>query len=74
MEEEGLINKVVISSRPVQTEYTVTGKGKMIEPILERLAEFSMRYEPKVIFKDGKQQDFEGLFGNNTRLSSVYNY
>jgi DNA-binding HxlR family transcriptional regulator len=71
MEESGLINRVVVSSRPVQTEYTVTGKGKMIEPILELLAEFSMRSEPKVIFKDGKHRDLEELFGNNTRFSSV---
>ena len=71
MEEADLINRIVVSSRPVQTEYTVTGKGKMIEPILELLAEFSMRYEPKVIFKAGKQRDLEELFGNNTRFSSV---
>jgi DNA-binding HxlR family transcriptional regulator len=71
MEEADLINRIVVSSRPVQTEYTVTGKGKMIEPILELLAEFSMRYEPKVIFKAGKQRDLEELFGNNTRFSYV---
>jgi DNA-binding HxlR family transcriptional regulator len=71
MEEADLINRIVVSSRPVQTEYTVTGKGKMIEPILELLAEFSMRYEPKVIFKAGNQRDLEELFGNNTRFSSV---
>jgi DNA-binding HxlR family transcriptional regulator len=74
MEESGLINRVVVSSRPVQTEYTVTGKGKMIEPILELLAEFSMRSEPKVIFKDGKHRDLEELFGNNTPFSSVFDY
>ena len=33
-----------------------------------------MKYESKVKFKDGKQRDFEGVFGNNTRLSSVYDY
>lgn len=74
MEEAGLINREVVSNRPVQTEYSISGKGKMIEPILELLAEFSMRYEPKVIFKDGKQRDMEELFGNNIRLSSVYDY
>lgn len=58
--------------RPVQTEYTLAGKGEMIEPILERLAEFSITCEPKVIFKDGKQLDFEGVFGNNIQLSTVY--
>jgi DNA-binding HxlR family transcriptional regulator len=74
MEEEGLINRVVVSSRPLQTEYYVTEKGKMIEPILELLAEYSMRHEPKVIFKDGKERSMGELFGNNTQLSSVYDY
>jgi len=74
MELDGLINRIVVSKRPVQTEYVVTEKGRTIEPILELLAEFAMKYEPRVIFKDGKQRDFEGVFGNNTRLSSVYDY
>ena len=64
MEEEGLINRAVISSRPVKTEYSITEKGKTLEPVLELLAEFSMKYEPKIIFKDGKQKDFEDVFGN----------
>lgn len=74
MEEEGIVNRVVVSSRPVQTEYFVTEKGMMIEPLLEVLAEFSMKYEPKIIFKDGKQRNLEGLLGSGTRLSSVYDY
>jgi DNA-binding HxlR family transcriptional regulator len=34
MEEDGLIYRVVVSSRPMHTEYAVTEKGKMVEPIL----------------------------------------
>lgn len=64
MEEEGLINRAVIQNRPVQTAYSITEKGKTLEPVLELLAEFSMKYEPKIIFKDGKQKDFEDVFGN----------
>ena len=74
MEQEGLIKRVVTSSRPVQTEYSITEKGKMIEPMLELLAAFSMRYEPKVTFRDGKERSFEGVFGANVRLSNVYDY
>ena len=73
MEEEGLINRLVVSSRPVQTEYHLTEKGKMIGPMLELLAEFSMRHEPKIKLKNEKQLDPEEL-GNNIRLSSVYDY
>lgn len=64
MEEEGLINRAVIQNRPVQTAYSITEKGKTLEPVLELLAEFSMKYEPKIIFKDGKLKDFEDVFGN----------
>jgi DNA-binding HxlR family transcriptional regulator len=74
MEEDGLINRAVISTRPAQTEYSLTEKGKTLEPILELLAEFSMRYQPKIIFKDGKQRDLEDVFGNKKSLSSVYDF
>ena len=74
MEKEGLIKRVVISTKPAQTEYSVTEKGKALEPVLELLGDFSMRYEPMVIFKDAKPRGFEGVFGSNVRLSSVYDY
>jgi DNA-binding HxlR family transcriptional regulator len=48
-----------ISARPVQIEYYVTEKGKMMEPMLELMAEFFMKYEPEVIFEDGKQYDMD---------------
>jgi DNA-binding HxlR family transcriptional regulator len=74
MEKEGLIKKALISTKPVQTEYSVTKKGKTLEPVLELLGEFSMRYEAVVIFKDSKPHDFEGVYGRNVRLSSLYDY
>lgn len=74
MEKEGLIKREVISTNPVQTEYSVTEKGKTLEPVLELLGEFSMKYEPKVIFKDAQPRDFKDAFGNNVRLSSIYDY
>ena len=33
MEKEGLINRVVISTKPILIEYSTTEKGKMIEPV-----------------------------------------
>jgi DNA-binding HxlR family transcriptional regulator len=74
MEKEGLITRVVISTKPVQIEYSLTKKGRMFEPILRLLGELSVKYEPKVIFKDGKPRGPEGVFGRNVRLSSVYEY
>ena len=74
MEKEGLITREVISTKPVQIEYSLTKKGKMFEPVLKLLGEFSVKYEPAVIFKDGKPRGPEGVFGRNVRLSSVYEY
>lgn len=74
MEKEGLIKREVISTNPLQTEYLVTEKGKTLEPILELLGEFSMRYESRVIFNDAKPRDLKDVFGSNVRLSYVYDY
>jgi DNA-binding HxlR family transcriptional regulator len=65
MEKEGLITRVVISTKPVQIEYSLTKKGKMFEPILRFLGELSVKYEPKVVLKDGKPRGPEGVFGRN---------
>jgi len=62
MEQEGLISRVIISNRPIQTEYSVTEKGKMIEPILEKLAEFSMKYEPEVNIQRRKTTGYGRTF------------
>ena len=74
MEKEGLITRVVIPTKPIQIEYSLTKKGKMLEPVLKLLGEFSVKYEPALIFKDGKPRGPEGVFGRNVRLSSVYDY
>jgi DNA-binding HxlR family transcriptional regulator len=37
----------------VQTEYSLTEKGRALESILADIAIFSTKYEPKTIFKDG---------------------
>jgi DNA-binding HxlR family transcriptional regulator len=74
MEKEGLITRVVISTKPVQIEYSLTEKGETFEPILKLLGQLSVKYEPAIIFKDGKPRDFEDVFGRNVRLSSVYDY
>ena len=44
MEKEGLITRVVISTKPVQIEYSLTKKGKIFEPILRLLGELSVKY------------------------------
>lgn len=46
-----------------QREYTLNEKGNMLEPVLELLGEFSMRFESATVFEDGKPLDFEDVFG-----------
>lgn len=74
MENNGLISRIVVSERPIQVRYYLTEKSKELEPILKLLAEFSMKHTPKTIFEDGKSRDFEDVFGNKRKLSSVYDY
>ena len=48
-------------------EYSLTEKGMMFEPVLKLLGELSVKYEPEIIFKDGKSRGPEGVFGRNVR-------
>jgi len=54
MERAGLITRKVFHEVPVRVEYSLTEKGKALQPIIEKMAEFSMLYCCKDVFKDGK--------------------
>ncbi len=71
MEESGLINRKVIDRRPLQVEYSLTAKGKSVEPILVQIANFSMHWEPKKIFKKEKPMTVKQTFGTE-RLSKIW--
>jgi DNA-binding HxlR family transcriptional regulator len=74
LEDFGLVKRTLINSRPPQTEYSLTEKGMALEPILAQIAAFSSRYEPKTIFKDGRQRiTVKQIFGAE-RLSEIYDY
>jgi DNA-binding HxlR family transcriptional regulator len=74
MEDSGLIKRKIINTRPVQTEYSLTDKGKALEPILADVAIFSTKYEPKTIFKDGKPRTTIKEIFRTERLPEVYDY
>lgn len=58
MEKSKLVHRKVLPEMPVRVEYyTLTEKGKDLVFILEQMAAFSMRHEPK-IFRDGKCSSF----------------
>jgi len=63
MEKDGLITREVFHETPVRIEYTLTEKGRALEPILDQMAAYSMKYCPKDVFKDGRARKFEDVYG-----------
>jgi DNA-binding HxlR family transcriptional regulator len=62
MENDGLIERKVYPDTPVRIEYSITEKGRALEPILDQMSTFSMRYCAKDIFKDGKPRKPEQIY------------
>ena len=71
LEEYGLIERKVTQQRPLHVEYSLTKKGKALDPILALMAEFSFQYEPEKIFKDKKPRHVKQYFGTES-LAEVY--
>ena len=63
MEKDGLIERKVYAETPIRVEYNITEKGKALEPILDQMSAFSMKYCAKDIFKDGKARKPEQVYG-----------
>jgi DNA-binding HxlR family transcriptional regulator len=63
MEKDGLIERKIYHDTPVRIEYIITEKGKALEPILDQMSAFSMKYCAKDIFKDGKARKPEQVYG-----------
>ncbi|MBI2185384.1 MAG: helix-turn-helix transcriptional regulator [Thaumarchaeota archaeon] len=70
MKKEGLIQRKVFPETPVRIEYSLTGKGKALIPILEQMAEFSTQHCSKDVFKDGKPRNFQEVLGAWKRIRS----
>lgn len=67
MEENGLITRKSFNETPPRVEYSVTTKGKAVEPILEQMAAYSIFHYPEVVFKDKKPRTFEEFMGRKTK-------
>ncbi len=64
MEKIGLIKRKVYSHEtPIRVEYCPTEKGLALQPILDMMAAYSMRYCSKDVFKDAKPREFEDVYG-----------
>ena len=62
LDEYGLLERKVTQQRPLQVEYSLTKKGKALDPILSLMAEFSFQYEPEKIVKDKKPRHMKQYF------------
>jgi DNA-binding HxlR family transcriptional regulator len=63
MERLGLIKRKVYSNeRPIRVEYSLTQKGLALQPILDMMAAYSMKYCSKDIFKDAKPREFKEIY------------
>jgi DNA-binding HxlR family transcriptional regulator len=71
LEDFGVIQRNVTKTRPPEVEYTLTEKGKALEPILTKIGEYSMMFEAKMIFKDKKPKTVRQVFGSEI-LSEIY--
>ena len=50
MENDGIISRQVYNETPIRIEYYLTQKGKELQPILEQMALFSVKYCGDQIF------------------------
>jgi len=63
MEKAGLIKRKVFSNeKPVRIEYYLTEKGSALQPILDIMAAYSMKYCSKDVFRDAKPRPFEKVY------------
>jgi DNA-binding HxlR family transcriptional regulator len=66
MEKVGLIKRrVYYNQTPVRIEYYPTEKGLALQPILDMMAAYSMKYCSKDVFKDSKPREFRQIYGRD---------
>lgn len=62
MEKNGIIEKRIYPGTPIRIEYTITKKGIGLNPVLEAMASFSMKYCAPDVFKDGKPRIMKEIY------------
>lgn len=63
MERFGLIKRKVYSNEiPIRIEYYPTQKALALQPILDMMAAYSMKYCSKDVFKDAKPREFKEIY------------
>jgi DNA-binding HxlR family transcriptional regulator len=63
LENGGIIKRKIYSENPVRAEYLITKKGRMLRPVLEQMAAFSLSYCSDSVFEDRKPRSFKEIVG-----------
>ncbi len=63
LENGGIIKREIYSENPVRAEYLITKKGRMLRPVLEQMAAFSLSYCSDSFFEDKKPRSFKEIVG-----------
>src|SRR5438067_1402143 len=75
MEKLGLIRRKVYSHEtPIRVEYSPTEKGLALQPVLDMMAAYSIKYCSKDIFKDAKPREFKEVYGRDISEIPAINY
>jgi hypothetical protein len=64
--------EVYSSEKPVRVEYQPTVKGLALQPIMDMMAAYSMKYCSKDVFKDAKPREFQEVYGREMAKVSSY--
>lgn len=64
--------EVYSSEKPVRVEYQPTVKGLALQPIMDMMAAYSVKYCSKDVFKDAKPREFQEVYGRDMAKVSSY--
>jgi DNA-binding HxlR family transcriptional regulator len=71
LEKDNLIKREVFNETPVRIEYSLTEKGKALQPILEQMALFSMKYCCEQVFQNPNQTKIDKITSKSFRKFST---
>ena len=71
LENGGIIKSRIYCENPIRAEYLITKKGRMLRPVLEQMAAFSLLYCGESIFEDKNQDPLRKLWADLLRPSNV---
>jgi len=71
LEKNGLIKREVFNETPVRIEYYLTEKGEALQPILEQMGLFSMKFCCEMVFENPDSAKIDKLTSKSFRKYST---